>query len=976
MKTTFSLHNSRLALVAGLLALTYSEARADDYSRYGIRYDFISDTEAEVSGTDDRQVYDLYWLADDISVNGKTYRVVGIADGVFREKTVTGWKSSTQLKYIGADAFRDAKLKWGMNGTELPYIKVQAGEIRAGAFAGFTAADGGWLDIRLGSNVERIGALAFASDAINCIDCTELDDADKMPTTDGELCEEHHYSQIEIRCYDWTEKWQGADTWKKFHTFYYYANHQRNEQGLDFVLDDVARTASLRSGFSYHARSVTAEDVFSIGQKFTFRYDYAVTDIGSYALGSSTMTSLQLPSTIRQIGEGAFAYCPKLTEVVVLASEPPAMPEQAFAADVLSTAILRVPEASLQQYRQAEGWKHFANVEAIKNAIADNVVFRDQTASTRLVFIEKLKADYQLPAESDFPIRTDVGGKEKMVLGLDDGVCDNQTALERARFPFGYLQIGTFKKCTSLRAVDVPSTVQELGWGAFEGCTALTDVTLQRGVMRLQNRAFYGCLSLERITLPSTIERICDRAFQGTALTDLTLYATTPPWITQKAFEGRWDEVTLHVPHGTKEAYDTTAYYNLFKQIVEMEAGAAEPAPDFSDMPDVPVTKGTLMLDFSKMNLEDGFADKTVQGVYLNQMSSMGDRYDAEEGCLELHSYFDSMYDASTEVRLHSMYYGPFFFKHLIGGIMFRLPKGKGVLRYDVHGGREVLLTGQLVNEGSYIGASRVRYTSTDELSIGFEKGACCYIFASSWVGDGTRIYNLCWTPEGEEPDIDVMSSNSYTYFDTPFMDYQDLSGCVINNVYYCLDPAVASEIPGSVVISRRQDEAAMDRIVSTTRQVSELTNNDFVGLVMKVPAGRSFISLRAECLGQGALHVRVGQQPVRIIDREDAEKNILVECNVADSSFVYIYCGDKTYASRPMNAPAKTVTVLDDCIRLYSLRWFDEAHASRITTPALQSSGATGYYGLTGIKQQTPRRGFNIVKTADGETRKVISVK
>ncbi|MBQ9646547.1 MAG: leucine-rich repeat protein, partial [Prevotella sp.] len=519
MKTSFKTIASRLAFVAGLLALTCSEARADDYSRYGIRYDFISDTEAEVSGTDDREAYDLYWLADDISVNGKTYRVVGIRDGVFRGKTVSGWKSSAQMKYIGADAFRDAKLKWEMSGTELPYLRLQVGEIGAGAFAGFAVADRGWLDIRLSADVERIGAMAFASDAINSIDCTELDDADKMPTTDGELCEERHYSQIEIRCNDWTEKWQTADTWKKFHAFYYYANHQRDEQGMDYVLDNDSRTASLRSGFSYHARSVTAEEVFSIGQTFTFRYDYAVTAIGSYALGSSTMTSLQLPTTIREIGEGAFVHCPKLTEVAVLASEPPAMPEQAFTADVLATATLRVPEASLQEYRQADGWKLFAHIAATDKAIAANAVFRDETASTRLAYIERLKDDYQLPREAAFPLRVTVDGEEKMVLGLDDGVCDKQTELERVSFPFGYLQIGTFKKCTALKSVNVPSTVQELGWGAFEGCTALTDVTLQRGVMRLQNRAFYGCQSLERITPPSTIERICDRAFQGTSLT-------------------------------------------------------------------------------------------------------------------------------------------------------------------------------------------------------------------------------------------------------------------------------------------------------------------------------------------------------------------------------------------------------------------------------------------------------------------------
>lgn len=971
----FTKRLSRLAFMAGLLFLYGTEAAAGDYTRYGIVYDIISDTEAEASGTDDRAVFDLYWLADDFTLNGKTYHVRGIKAGTFRGKTISGWISGT-LTYIGADAFRDCQYRYSNYG--FPSITVRVKDIGAGAFAGFSLGNGGWLDVNLAPTVEHIGAMAFASDAIDHLNCRDLVDA--IPQTDGDLCEARHYSQIQLVCENsWT--WEEADPWKKFHAIYTYEPSRAFDESTNIYYDYDGNdmTASLRSGVSYHARSIVSDETFSIARTSTYgwpRQDYTVTTVGSYALGSSSLTSLQLPATIRQIGEGAFTFCDRLTEVVVLANEPPAMPVQAFTADVLAKATLRVPQGAEQRYRQAEGWKQFSNIAATDNAIAANVVFRGQAASTRLVYIEKLKDDYQLPAETDFPLQTTVDGQEKMVLGLDDGACDNQTGVEHVRFPFGYLQIGTFKKCTSLRSVDVPVTVQELGWHAFEGCTALTDVTLQQGVMRLQNRAFYGCSALQRIVLPSTIERICDRAFQGTALTDLTIYATTPPWITQMAFEGRWGEVTLHVPHGTKEVYDTTAYYNRFKQIVEMEASATEPEPDYSDMPDVPVTKGSLMLDFSKMALEDGFADKTVQGVYLNQMSSMGDRYDAAEGCLELHSYFDDMNDANTEVRLHSMYYGPFFFKHLIGGILFRLPKGKGVLRYDVLGGREVLLTGQLVNKGSYVGASRVRYTSTDNLSIGFEEGACVYIFASKWVGDGTRIYNLCWTPTDEQPEIDVMTASSYTYFDSPYMYYQDLSGCVINNVFYCLDPTVAGEVPGSIIVSRRQDEAAMDMIVSAQHDVAQLSPSEYVGLVMKVPAGRSCIELDAECLGSGALHVRVGRQPVKIIDREDAGRKILVECNVDEPSLVYLYCGDKTYAARasqPMDGPARTVITLNDCIRIYALRWYDEQTALRIATPICQGTAAPAYYGLTGIRQSAPRPGLNIIRTSDGTTRKIL---
>ena len=89
---------------------------------------------------------------------------------------------------------------------------------------------------------------------------------------------------------------------------------------------------------------------------------YTVTSINYYAFqGCDRITRLILPSTLRQIGEGAFAGCKRLEYVVVEASNPPRLDESAF--DKVSMDIpLRVPPNSYPLYKDAVGWRLFTEI--------------------------------------------------------------------------------------------------------------------------------------------------------------------------------------------------------------------------------------------------------------------------------------------------------------------------------------------------------------------------------------------------------------------------------------------------------------------------------------------------------------------------------------------------------------------------------------------------------------------------------------
>lgn len=129
-------------------------------------------------------------------------------------------------------------------------------------------------------------------------------------------------------------------------------------------------------------------------------------------------------------------------------------------------------------------------------------------------------------------------------------------------------------------SVTIPNSVTSIGERAFHDCSGMTSITIPNSVTYIGNVAFDGCSNLKNLTIPNSVTQIDWGAFTDcNGLTDVYSFITNPSIVTSGAdlfsvwledgdfdYSGR----TLHVPHGTAEAYQADArWYPFLGQIVE-----------------------------------------------------------------------------------------------------------------------------------------------------------------------------------------------------------------------------------------------------------------------------------------------------------------------------------------------------------------------------------------------------------------------
>ena len=86
------------------------------------------------------------------------------------------------------------------------------------------------------------------------------------------------------------------------------------------------------------------------------------------------------------------------------------------------------------------------------------------------------------------------------------------------------LGASSFKGCSGLTSITIPSSVTSLGDYCFSGCSGLTSITIPSSVTSLGSSCFSGCSDLTSITIPSSVTSLGESCFyKCSGLTSITI---------------------------------------------------------------------------------------------------------------------------------------------------------------------------------------------------------------------------------------------------------------------------------------------------------------------------------------------------------------------------------------------------------------------------------------------------------------------
>ena len=244
-----------------------------------------------------------------------------------------------------------------------------------------------------------------------------------------------------------------------------------------------------------------------------FKYFTGVETISEGAFSKSTLTAITLPSSVKTIGKDAFLACKSLKSITIPAKVT------TIGQNALSycTAMTSITVAS------------------------DNTAFASVSG---VLFTKSRKTLLQFPAAKattySVPSRTTTIGRDAFFM-------------------------------SSLKSVELPSSLMELAYDAFGYCKSLTSVELPEGLTTIGDYAFDGCSGLKTLRLPSTVTSIGSYMCNNCkAITDIYNASTTPFSIADNNFTSTtYSNATLHVPAGRKATYAALGGWKEFTKVVD-----------------------------------------------------------------------------------------------------------------------------------------------------------------------------------------------------------------------------------------------------------------------------------------------------------------------------------------------------------------------------------------------------------------------
>ncbi len=309
-----------------------------------------------------------------------------------------------------------------------------------------------------------------------------------------------------------------------------------------------------------------------------------VTEIGERAFASAPISKIIIPSSVNKIGDGIFSNCANLTAIDVDNASTSFVSENGVLFNKDKTKLIQYPKGksdysyTIPASVTSIGKEAFYYCQNLSEIIIPDGVTRIEDRTFVGTFISSVKipdavtyigehafAQTQLTSLT-LPANVEEIGKSAFAnnSSLADLVL-NDKLTEIPDF--------AFHDCEALTTLKMGKNITRIGKSAFYHCNYVEDLVLSESLVFIDELAFSDCHFSKRIHIPASVKTIKERAFAEIwDATDVTCDAVNPPQLGADVFvniaEGR--EVKLHVPKGSKSAYESADQWKNFV-IVEEE---------------------------------------------------------------------------------------------------------------------------------------------------------------------------------------------------------------------------------------------------------------------------------------------------------------------------------------------------------------------------------------------------------------------
>ena len=242
-----------------------------------------------------------------------------------------------------------------------------------------------------------------------------------------------------------------------------------------------------------------------------------VEDINYCTFGDChSLQSVTIPASVTWIAQNAFNGCESLSNIYCWAATPPmCVDSSCFPTTAYSNATLTVPAAARNDYKEADVWKNFSNVIGKSSDFEVNGIYYIITGPNTASVTYKDTNYNSYSGNVTIPSTVTHNGTTYTVTAIGRNafrICSDLTGVSIPS-TVTMIDYSAFYNCTSLESVVIPNSVTELGEFCFMNCSALQTITIGNGVTRIPRQCFTYCSALHAITWPSTIKEIGPYAF-------------------------------------------------------------------------------------------------------------------------------------------------------------------------------------------------------------------------------------------------------------------------------------------------------------------------------------------------------------------------------------------------------------------------------------------------------------------------------